>query len=129
RSSYKNRWWRRRSYFSKFKNKYHLPIWLRPNYINYRRQFGHWEIDLIIGKKDKSSLNLITFTERMTRKSFSVHIKSKEVDELNRRITELINENNLTVRSITVDNGLEFSKLDEVAKELNIIIYVCQPYA
>ncbi|PAK20866.1 hypothetical protein CJJ23_04970 [Mycoplasmopsis agassizii] len=65
----------------------------------------------------------------MTRKSFSVHIKSKEVDELNRRITELINENNLTVRSITVDNGLEFSKLDEVAKELNIIIYVCQPYA
>lgn len=40
----------------------------RPEYINDRSDFGHWEIDTVIGKKDKTDKVLLTITERMTRK-------------------------------------------------------------
>ena len=38
----------------------------RPKEANERSEYGHWEGDLIIGKKKKGSV-LLTFTERMTR--------------------------------------------------------------
>ncbi|PAK21484.1 hypothetical protein CJJ23_01680 [Mycoplasmopsis agassizii] len=129
RNEYKHRKKPKISYYSKFKHLWVLPIWLRPDYINDRRKFGHWEIDLIIGKKDSNSKNLMNLTERLSRKSFVIHVDSKKPQEINEKLSILINEENLFVKSITVDNGLEFSKLNEVVQELKIMIYYCGPYA
>ena len=37
---------------------------LRPEIINSREEFGHWEIDTVIGIKDKNEPVLLTLTER-----------------------------------------------------------------
>ena len=42
-------------------------IELRPEYINDRSEFGHWEIDTVIGIQDKNEPVLLTLTERQTR--------------------------------------------------------------
>lgn len=37
----------------------------RPSIINERKEFGHWEIDTVIGKQTKSCV-LLTLDERLT---------------------------------------------------------------
>ena len=52
----------------------------RPEEANTREEYGHWEGDLVIGKKKKGAV-LLTFTERKTREEIIVKIASKEADE------------------------------------------------
>ena len=81
-------------------------------------------MDLIIGKKEHGYENLITFQERLTRK-----IKTKDPMKLNSTVYQLIKKNNLKVKSITIDNGFEFSKIGLLAKWINCYVYFCEPYA
>ncbi|PAK20872.1 hypothetical protein CJJ23_04935 [Mycoplasmopsis agassizii] len=115
--------------FSRFKGRYVKPIWARPKYIDNRTDFGHWEIDLIIGKRANGYTNVLTFNERMSRKVFSLHVASKDPFKINSALYKLIKQEDLPVKSITVDNGVEFSRLGLVAKWINAIIYACEPYA
>lgn len=115
--------------FSKFNNKYVLPIWTRPKYIDKREEFGHWEVDFIIGKKTTGYANLITLTERKTRLVYISKIFTKNPMKCNSKILQMIKENNLLVKSITCDNGIEFEKIGLLANWLNVKIYFCEPYA
>ena len=42
-------------------------IELRPDYINNRKEFGHFEMGLVLGKQGKDTECLLTLTERKTR--------------------------------------------------------------
>ncbi len=116
-------------YFSKFNTKYILPIWTRKRSINTREEFGHWEIDLVIGRKINGSRALLTLTERKTRMTIIVPIKSKNPHILNATLYKAIKQYNLLVRSITSDNGLEFKALGLFGYQTGIDIYKCNPYA
>ena len=48
----------------------------RPEEINNRTEFGHWEIDTIVGKKESYPV-LLTLDERLTRKRHLVKIHSR----------------------------------------------------
>lgn len=120
---------RTKGIFSKFTNSFVIPIWARPKHIDNRNEFGHWEMDLIIGKKEHGYENLITLQERTTRMVFIEKIKTKDPMKLNSKVYQLIKRNDLKVKSITVDNGIEFSKIGLLAKWLNCYIYFCEPYA
>ena len=39
----------------------------RPEIVSFRTEFGHWEIDTVIGKKDEGEPCVLTLVERMTR--------------------------------------------------------------
>ena len=39
----------------------------RPEIVEFRTEFGHWEIDTVIGKKDEGEPCVLTLVERMTR--------------------------------------------------------------
>ena len=39
----------------------------RPEIVKFRTEFGHWEIDTVIGKKDENEPCVLTLVERMTR--------------------------------------------------------------
>ena len=120
---------RKKGIFSKFTNSLIIPIWARPKYIDNRQEFGHWEMDLIIGKREHGFENLITFQERQTRMVFIEKIQSKNPVKLNSKVYQLIKRNNLCVKSITIDNGIEFSKIGLLAKWLKCIVYFCEPFA
>ncbi|MBK6479200.1 MAG: IS30 family transposase [Saprospiraceae bacterium] len=45
----------------------HVHIRYRPDYIDNRLEFGHWEADLMMFQRDKSTSNITTLIERKSR--------------------------------------------------------------
>lgn len=115
--------------FSKFNNKRVMPIWVRPKYIDKRLEYGHWEIDFVIGNKSSGFDNLLTLTERLTRETYITRVKTKNPMKCNSEIYKLVRSNNLLVKTITCDNGIEFEKIGLLANWLDIKVYYCEPYA
>lgn len=109
------------------KNKTVLPIRLRPKYIEKRDEIGHLEIDSILGKKNEQS-SLISIVDRCTRMLWLIKSEYKNEYYTNKLIYEYIVKNEIPVKSITTDNGLEFQALGICAKKLGVKLYKCDPY-
>lgn len=108
-------------------NKTVLPISLRPKYIEQRKEAGHLEIDSIIGKKNEYD-SIISIVDRCTRRLWLIKAQYKNEYYIDKIIYEYINKNRILVKSITVDNGLEFNALGLTAKKLGVKLYKCDPY-
>lgn len=110
-----------------FDNKTVLPISLRPKYINKRDELGHLEIDSILGKRNEYS-SIISIVDRCSRRVWLIKAEYKNEYYINKIIYEYILKNDIKVRSITVDNGIEFNALGITAKKLGVKLYKCDPY-
>ena len=110
-----------------FDNKTVLPISLRPKYINKRDELGHLEIDSIIGKKNEYD-SIISIVDRCSRRVWLIKAEYKNEYYIDRLIYNFILKNEIIVKSITVDNGLEFQALGLTAKKLGVKLYKCDPY-
>lgn len=110
-----------------FDNKTVLPISLRPKYINKRDELGHLEIDSILGKRNEYS-SIISIVDRCSRKVWLIKAEYKNEYYINKIIYEYIIKNDIKVKSITVDNGIEFNALGITAKKLGVKLYKCDPY-
>ena len=49
----------------------------RPQEINDRKEFGHWECDLVLGHKTRDDQVLLTLSERMSREFLILRIPDK----------------------------------------------------
>ena len=109
----------------------------RPEAINNREEFGHWEMDSVIGQRGKSKNTLLTLTERKTRAEiiFKLPDHSAEavvaaVDRLEKRWGEMFKT---VFKTITVDNGTEFAYCTELERSAigggkRTKMYYCHPY-
>ena len=108
----------------------------RPEEANNRSEYGHWEGDLIIGKRKKGWV-LLTFTERMTREEIIIKIKGKSNENVVKAINGLERKCGKRFynkfKTITFDNGVEF--MDYKSMEQSCIrkgkrtqIYYAHPY-
>ena len=104
-----------------------LPIGLRPKYINERTEPGHLEIDSIIGKKEEQQA-IISIVDRCTRRLWLIKAEYKYDYYTANLIYKYIIHNDINVKSITVDNGLEFRALGIAAKRLGVKLYKCDTY-
>ena len=104
-----------------------LPISLRPKYIEDRDEIGHLEIDSIVGLKNEQA-SIISIVDRCTRYTWLIKAEYKNEYYINKLIYEYIIKNQIEVKSITVDNGLEFQALGICAKKLGVKLYKCDPY-
>lgn len=110
-------------------------IYERPPKINTRRQFGHWEIDLVLpakgkngGINDKSAI--LTLVERKTRFYVLVKIDSKQSFDVIKGFRYFYKNYGKWVRTITADNGIEFMSwdfLEVVQQEYKTKIYYATP--
>ena len=104
----------------------------RPEIIDSRTEFGHWEIDTVIGTKDKHDSVLLTLAERKTRQYIVRKIPSKTSSAVLTELSNLQNEFgdrfSTIFKSITSDNGLEFSELASIEENCNTKIYFTHPY-
>lgn len=105
----------------------------RPIHINNRNEFGHWEIDTVIGEKSKNDNVLLTILERKTRYAIVLDIVSKTTnavtDALN-RVRSLFGEQFSKVfKTITCDNGSEFADLSTIESETDTKVYFTHPYS
>lgn len=99
----------------------------RPDSINRRETFGHWEGDLILFKHTKT--NLFTLRERKTRFIVAIKNESRLAQSTSNTLVKYM-KNNLykTVKSLTLDNDIAFACHDEIAHALDSSIYFCEPY-
>lgn len=104
-----------------------LPISLRPKYIDDRAETGHLEIDSIIGKRNEYD-SIISIVDRCTRKIWLIKSEYKNEYYTDKLIYNYILKNDIPVKSITVDNGVEFNALGLTAKKLGVKLYKCDPY-
>ena len=108
----------------------------RPKEANERTEYGHWEGDLIIGKRKKGCV-LLTFTERMTREEIIIKIKGKNNEYVVKAINGLERKYGKRFynkfKTITFDNGTEFMDYEGMErsclrKGTRTKIYYAHPY-
>ena len=73
-------------------------------------------------------IDILFNQERKTRMVFIEKIKTKDPMKLNSKVYQLIKRNNLYVKSIAIDNVIEFSKIGLLAKWIKCRVYFCEPY-
>ena len=104
----------------------------RPDEIDKRLIFGNFELDTLLGKKRGKHECLMTLTERKTRFEIIFKLNCKTADEVVKKfnqIKDFMKSNyNKIFKSITTDNGSEFSRFLEIIKDTNTQIYFCHPY-
>lgn len=122
----------------------------RPSDIDSREQFGHWEMDTVRGRQGITKSCLLVLTERKTRKEIIRQLPdgktSSVVAELNRIEASCGSHFSNIFKTITVDNGVEFSDVsgleygnatDKAAKKTEkeekskkrVHLYYCHPYS
>ena len=100
----------------------------RPKSINTRQQFGHWEMDCVIGKAKGHGETVLTLTERKTRYEIIAKLYTRTTKEVAQALKAIVwKYPKGTFKTITVDNGSEFSDY-ETMKAIVPEIYYCHPY-
>lgn len=107
----------------------------RPERINKRTEYGHWEMDLIIGKKGTSTV-LLTLLERKSRQEMIFKLPNRKADTIRAVFDKLerqLPDFKTRFRSITTDNGSEFLKYEELQTSIHggkrFDVYYCHSYA
>ena len=98
----------------------------RPEIIDKKEEFGHFEADLTFMKGSRSS-NIIMLIEKLTRKCFMIKNKSKDSITTMNHIFKVL-KNIKGAKSVTFDNGSEFSKFGNLSL-LGIKVYFCDPHS
>lgn len=110
----------------------------RPEEVESREEFGHWEMDTVVGKRGKSKNSLLVLTERKTRQEILVKLAEHTMEQVCRALDSLerkwANLFSAVFKTITVDNGSEFSDCAGMEKSATrdgnrTKVYYCHPYS
>ena len=105
----------------------------RPNEIASRNEFGHWEIDTVIGSKSKGDNVVLTLVERLTRKYIAIKIDGKTASAVSAAMQSLQkyygDKFSQIFKTITSDNGSEFADLAELENNTTTKVYFAHPYS
>lgn len=99
----------------------------RPIVVANKVRIGDWEIDTVIGKRHKGVL--VTIVDRASKFTLIRKVDSKHADTVTKATIELLSPLSGLVKTITADNGKEFAYHEQIAKELNVDFYFCDPYS
>ncbi len=112
----------------------------RPKELLERKDFGHWELDTVVGARGKGKACLLVFTERSTRTELIRKIPDKKVNSVCKILDKIEKELGAkkfreTFKTITMDNGVEF--LDSKGIEKSCVnkvtprttTYYCHPFS
>lgn len=111
----------------------------RPDEVKDREIFGHWEMDTVKGKQGATKSCMLVLTERKTRDEIIVKLPDQKaasvveaIDRLERKWGDMFTK---VFRSITVDNGVEFSDYEGLERsvlhegEKRTFAFYCHPYS
>jgi IS30 family transposase len=98
----------------------------RPEVADNRERVGDWEGDLIIGKNHKGAI--VTLDERKSKLRLAMPTGGKKATKVRDAIIELFNPISDFVKTLTFDNGKEFSCHENMAEKLECDVYFAKPY-
>lgn len=102
-------------------------IELRPEVVLTNTEFGHFEIDLIIGAAGKGAI--LTMVERKTKFLFMVKLRGKNAKESAGAVVNALLPYKEIVKTITSDNGSEFAEHQYISEKLGCDFYFAHPYS
>ena len=97
----------------------------RPKEPETRSEFGHLEIDTIIGKNQKGPI--ITLNDRACGMLWMRKVKSRDTELVRVKTCEMLDEIRPYIKSITADNGKEFAEHQYITDEY-CNYYFATPY-
>jgi IS30 family transposase len=102
-----------------------VPIQLRPAEVAHRQTIGHWEGDLMVGKRGGSHVG--TLVERSTRFVVLLHLPDGAGTDsvLGALATALDQLPRLLRRSVTWDRGIEMTRHQEFTAQTKVPVYFC----
>ena len=109
----------------KLKNR--VSIEERPTIVDLRGRVGDWEGDTIIGKHRQSAL--LTLVDRKTLYTVIIRLNGKHANQLADKAIKYLKPIANRLKTLTLDNGLEFAEHQRIAKKLGVNIYFAHPYA
>lgn len=99
----------------------------RPERINNRSEYGHWEADTAVSRQSKSALVIVR--ERKLQITLICKIPRKTAGNMKNAVIRMLRKYPEWMRqSITLDNGLENAEHEFIAKALGLNTYFCNPY-
>jgi len=105
-----------------------VSIHQRPEIIDKKLRFGDWEIDLIVGSKNKDAI--LTIVERTTKFLIMFKLKKgKNAKNLSKQLIEELLPYKQWILSITSDNGSEFADFKMICNKLQTEFYFASPYS
>jgi transposase, IS30 family len=105
-----------------------VSIHERPKVVAKRKEFGHWEGDLMSFLKN--SQHILVLRERKTMFTQSIPLEGKKAIATSQKLTDLMRDIHTNARkTITLDNGGEFAGHERWLKDIGLPSYFCDPYA
>lgn len=104
-----------------------VPISERPPEVELKQRIGDYEVDTIIGKNHKGAI--VSVVDRRSKLTLLAKVVKKTAFNVSSAIIRLLRDIREFVHTITSDNGTEFAKHKEIAKELNVHCFFAQPYS
>ena len=111
----------------------------RPNSIEDRLEYGHWEMDCVVGKQGGSGATLLVLSERKSREEIIYKMMNKTqecvlkvLDTLEKKQGKKFKEK---FKTITVDNGSEFLDYKTLERSISnpeqqrVKVYYAHPYS
>ena len=100
--------------------------------VNDRSEFGHWEADLVIGSKKEDDDALLTLIERKTREYWMIRVPGRDPNGVMAALESVRSQYSEhwddIFKTITTDNGSEFSMLSELEDLSKTLVYFAHPY-
>ena len=105
-----------------------IPIDARPKSVENRNRYGHWEGDSMVSRKSKAALN--TLAERKSRLVLITKLSRKGAAETNKAVISRLKKLPAGGRqTLTLDNGTENAKHEQISSKLGISCFFAHPYA
>jgi IS30 family transposase len=98
----------------------------RPAEANTRERIGDWEADTIIGKNHKGAV--VTLDERKSKLRLAAPLPGKKAKYVKDAMILLFSPIKQLVKTVTFDNGKEFTLHEDIAKEIECETYFAKPY-
>ncbi|MCP3686274.1 MAG: IS30 family transposase [bacterium] len=108
----------------KGKIKDRVSIEARPEIVNQRSRLGDYEIDLIVGPKNKGAI--LTIVDRLSRECRISMLSGKSSEKVCSSVVEVLPSN---ARTVTSDNGTEFTDHKKISSKCKLQYYFAHPYA
>lgn len=108
----------------------HHGIAYRPDIVNGRESFGHWEGDLMIFNREHGKTNLTSLIERKSRYMVIAKNDNRKPAPVAQTISKALSHlpRHMT-QTMTLDRGFEFMSYPLLHKELGMETYFCDPQA
>ncbi|HAI96345.1 MAG: IS30 family transposase [Cycloclasticus sp.] len=99
----------------------------RPVGANNRSRLGHWEGDTIIGKNHQGAA--LTLVDRKSRFTLIEPLGRRTAENTRRAIEKSLRQYPQYARSLTLDNGKEFTQHKQIESNLSLSVFFARPYA